>query len=71
MEVLWMEKKVLVEDEMSRLAEEEGKTCPKFELRTTASKNVLANMTQSELKKLEKARENMSKNGYSEEHKRT
>jgi hypothetical protein len=59
----------LVEEEMRKL-KEEGKTCPKFQLRTAASKRIIANMTQSELKKLEEARENTSKNGFSEEQKR-
>lgn len=60
----------LVEEEMTRLQEEEGRTCPKFELRTAASKNVISNMIPSELKKLEEARRNISKKGYSELHKR-
>jgi hypothetical protein len=70
MEVLWITKKELVEEEMKRMIEEDGRTCPKFELRTAASKRILSNMTESELRKLEKAKENISKRGYSEEHKR-
>jgi hypothetical protein len=70
-EVLWKTENKLVKEEMERLVEEESRTCPKFQLRTAASKNILSNMTPSEVKKLEELRKNISKNGYSEEHKRT
>jgi hypothetical protein len=70
-EVLWKTENKLVKEEMERLIEEEGRTCSKFQLRTAASKNILVNMTPSAVKKLEELRKNISKNGYSEEHKRT
>jgi len=69
-DVLWKTKRILVEDEILRLREEEGKTNPNFELRTSASKNVMGRMTQAELKELKEAAEDMERNGYSEEHKR-
>jgi hypothetical protein len=69
-DVLWKTKRNLAEDEILRLREEEGKTNPDFELRTSASKNVMGRMTQAELKELKEAAEDMERKGYSEEHKR-
>jgi hypothetical protein len=59
-----------VEAEVTRLKEEEGRTSPAFQLRTTASKNVLRKMSQHERRDLEKARKAMAKKGFSEEYKR-
>ena len=47
MEVLWITHRDLVNEEMKRLEEEEGRTCPKFQLRTAASKNIISNMCQN------------------------
>ena len=69
-DVLWKTKHHLVEKEITRLREEEGRTNSNFELRTTASKNVIENMTQEEHTKLNEAAADMEENGYSEEHKR-
>lgn len=69
-EALWKTKQDLVETEVTRLKEEEGRTSPVFQLRTTASKNVLRKMSQQERKDLEEARKDMAKNGFSEEYKR-
>jgi hypothetical protein len=69
-EVLWTTSRDLVEKEILRLREEEGKTNPAFELRTTASKNVINKMTEEELTELNKAVADMEEHGYSEEHKR-
>ena len=44
-DVLWKTKHHLVEKEITRLREEEGRMNSNFELRTTASKNVIENMT--------------------------
>jgi hypothetical protein len=56
-------------DEISRMRED-GRTGGDFELRTAASKNVIAKMTEKELIDLKKAGKDMEKNGYPEEHKR-
>lgn len=69
-DVVWKTRRDLVDIEISRLKDEEGSTKPDFELRTTASKNVIANMTREELTQLNEALADMVKNGYSEEHKR-
>jgi hypothetical protein len=70
LEALWSTKPELVEAEVTRLKEEEGRTSPVFQLRTTASKNVLRKMSQQERRDLEEARKDMAKNGFSEEYKR-
>jgi hypothetical protein len=70
LEALWRTKPELVEAEVTRLKEEEGKTSPVFQLRTTASKNVLRKMSQQERRDLEEARKDMANNGLSEEFKR-
>ena len=70
MEVLWRTKPALVEEEISRMRQEDGRTGPDFQLRTAASKNIIQNMTQQELNSLEDAGLNMQRNGYSEDHKR-
>ena len=70
-DVLWSTRRDLVEKEILRLREEEGKTNPSFELRTTASKNVIKKMTDEELTELNKAVADIERNGYSEEHKRS
>ena len=67
---LWKTKRHLVEKEITRLREEEGRMNSNFELRTTASKNVIENMTQEEHTELNEAAADMEGNGYSEEHKR-
>jgi hypothetical protein len=69
-DVLWKTKRDLVEREILRLKEEEGRTEPDFELRTTASKKVIESMTQEELTELNNAATDMKEHGYSEEHKR-
>ena len=69
-DVLWKTKRHLVEKEITRLREEEGRMNSNFELRTTASKNVIENMTQKEHTELNEAAADMEENGYSEEHKR-
>jgi len=70
MEVLWKTKPELVEAEITRMKDEEGRTSPRFQLRTTASKNIIKNMNQRDLKILKEAGEEMAKTGNSEEHKR-
>jgi hypothetical protein len=70
LEALWITKPELVEAEVTRLKEEEGINRPAFQLRTTASKNVLCKMSQQERKDLEEARKDMAKSGFSEEYKR-
>ena len=70
MDVLWKTRRDLVDKEILRLKDEEGHMNSAFELRTTASKNVMNGMSQEELKELDNAAANMEKNGYSEEHKR-
>ena len=69
-DVLWKTRCVLVENEISRLRDEEGRTNPDFGLRTTASKNVMEKMTQEELIRLNMDMAEMENNGYLEEHKR-
>jgi hypothetical protein len=68
-DVLWKSQRDLVMDEISRMRED-GRTGGDFELRTAASKNVIAKMTEEELIDLRKAGKDMEKNGYPEEHKR-
>jgi hypothetical protein len=68
-DVLWKSQRDLVMDEISRMRED-GRTGGDFELRTAASKNVIAKMTEKELIDLKKAGKDMEKNGYPEEHKR-
>ena len=70
MDVLWKTKQELVEEEITRMIEEEGRTEPRFQLRTSASKNVLGNLNEEQMNELNRARERMMKNGYTEEHKR-
>lgn len=69
-DVLWKTKRNLVEEEISRMREEDGLTCPDFELRTAASKRVLLKLTSEENKELNEAAKRLEKVGYSEEHKR-
>jgi hypothetical protein len=69
-DVLWKIRRDLVEKEVVRLREEEGRMNPAFELRTAASKNIINKMTQEELTELNNAAADMEENGYSEEHKR-
>lgn len=69
MDVLWKTKQELVEEEITRMIEEEGRTEPRFQLRTSASKNVLGNLNEEQMNELNRARERMMKNGYTEEHK--
>lgn len=69
-DVLWKTRRDLVKNEISRLREEEGRTNPDFDLRTTASKNVIEKMTEEELTKLIADTADMEKDGYPEEHKR-
>ena len=69
LEVLWRTKPELVETEVTRLKEEEGRTSPAFQLWTTASKNVLLKMSQQERRDLEEVRKDMAKNGFLEEYK--
>jgi hypothetical protein len=69
-DVLWKTKPHLVKDEIRRLKEVEGRTNSDFELRTTASKNIIKNMTVEELTELKEAAADMEENGYTEEHKR-
>jgi uncharacterized protein with von Willebrand factor type A (vWA) domain len=68
-DVLWKCQQDLVMEEMSQMRED-GRTGGDFELRTAASKNVIAKMTEKELNDLNKAAKDMKKNGYTEEHKR-
>ena len=68
-DVLWKSQRDLVMDEISRMRED-GRTGGDFELRTAASKIVIAKMTEKELIDLKKAGKDMEKNGYPEEHKR-
>jgi hypothetical protein len=68
-DVLWKTNRDLVEREIIRLKEEEGRTNPAFELRTKASKNIIEKMTQEELTNLDNTAADMEENGYSEEHK--
>lgn len=70
MDVLWKTKPRLVVEEISRLKEEEGRSNTDFELRTTASKNVIGRMSQEELNELQEAAKDMEQNGHSEDHKR-
>src|ERR1700678_2936034 len=78
MDVLWKTKPRLVVEEISRLVveeisrlkEEEGRSNTDFELRTTASKNVIGRMSQEELNELQEAAKDMEQNGHSEDHKR-
>ena len=58
-DVLWKTNQELVEREMTRLRNEDGRTSPPFQLRTTASKNILEKMTEPELKILQEAMEQM------------
>jgi hypothetical protein len=69
-EVLWKTKQDLVNAEITRMIDEDGRTEPRFQLRTSASKKVLGELNQQELKELKAAREQMAENGYTEEHKR-
>jgi hypothetical protein len=69
-DVLYLTHHEAVEEEIKRLKEEEGKTAPKFELRTTASKNIIENMTEEELKYLDGKVEEIRVKGYPEEYKR-
>lgn len=64
-----MTKQKLVEDEISRMRDEEGRTGTNFSLRTAASRNVLQNMTQKDLIDLTEAVRQTKKTGYSQEHK--
>jgi hypothetical protein len=50
-------------EEISRMRED-GQTGQDFELRTAASKNVIAKMTEKELLDLKKALKDMEKNGF-------
>jgi hypothetical protein len=68
-EVLWKTNPELVREEISRL-KSNAPDKPEFELRTAASKRIIANMTQEEIKVLDDAATDMAKNGYSEEHQR-
>lgn len=70
MEVLWKTKREIVETEITRMIEEDGRTGTRFELRTSASKTIINNMNQQDLKDLKAAGEKMARSGYSEEHKR-
>jgi hypothetical protein len=69
-EVLWKTKQDMVDKEISRMIDEESRTETRFELRTTASKNILQKMTEIEMEELKKAGEEMAKNGYPEDVKR-
>lgn len=67
-----MTNQVLVEEEISRMIDEDSSlmNTPRFNLRTSASKNILRNMDEKELNDLKVAGEKMGKKGYSEEHQR-
>ena len=69
LEVLWRMNPELVETEVTRL-KEEGRLSPAFQLRTTASKNVLHKMSQQERRDLEEVSKDMAKNRFLEECKR-
>src|SRR5882762_4039986 len=68
-EVLWKTNPDLVLEEISKL-QEKGINKPNFELRTAASKRIIANMSREQLKNLDLAATDMQQNGYPEEHKR-
>lgn len=69
-EVLWKTKREIVEAEITRMKDEDGRTEPRFELRTSASKNIIKKMKEKDLKDLKAVGEQMARTGYSEEHKR-
>ena len=52
------------------MRDEDGKTGSDFQLKTAASKNILANMSQQDLKLLNNAVKDMAENGYPEIDKR-
>ena len=68
--VLWKTKRQLVEKEIERMRDEDDKTGSDFQLRTAASKNVLANMSEHDLKLLNDAVKDMAESGYPEIEKR-
>jgi hypothetical protein len=70
MEVLWITKQDFVKKEITGMKDEDGVAGPAFQLRTKASKNVIQNMSERDRNDLEKARNTMSRNGFSEEYKR-
>ena len=69
-DVLWKTKQQLVEKEIERMRDEDSKMGSDFQLRTAASKNILANMSQQDLKLLNDAVKDMAENGYPEIDKR-
>jgi len=69
-EVLWKTQRSLVENEITRMQEDEGRTESRFELRTRASKIVLEKLTEEEQRDLKDAAADMEEHGYSEDHKR-
>ena len=70
-DVLWKTKRQLVEKEIVRMRDEDDdKTGSDFQLRTAASKNVLANMSEQDLKLLNDAVKDMAESGYLEIEKR-
>jgi hypothetical protein len=70
MEVVWATKQEAVLAEITRMRDEEGETAPDFQLRTAATKNILAKMSTQELNRLNDLAEEISMKGYPEEHKR-
>src|SRR5882762_364920 len=68
-DVLWKTNPELVLEEISKL-QENGINKPNFELRTAASKRIIANMSREDLKTLDLAVTDWQQNGYPEEHKR-
>lgn len=69
-DVVWKTHREDVEEEVARLKTEEGRTSTDFVLRTEASKTVIENMDAEDKAILEEAYNRISKEGYSEEHKR-
>lgn len=70
MDYLWKVNQTVVKAEIERMREEDGAMGTDFQLRTTASKTLIASMTEKELQTLNKGAKDVAQNGYPENQQR-